>query len=180
MTDPIFESFLTTQMAEAAELHAASDLVDLEPVYPPGAPAEGLAQAFVAKMYCRGLVQQPDGEITEANEFHVGIFFAADYLRRANPFQVLTWLGPVNVWHPNIRATAICAGHIAPGTGVVDLVYRCFEIVTWYNWAPHDGLNPDACQWARNHQDQFPTDRRPLKRIETTEQSAGNQAAGTT
>lgn len=48
----------------------------------------------------------------------------------------------------------------------MDLLYLCFEMITYHNWASHDAVNLEAAQWARNHQDLFPVDCRPLKRRE--------------
>jgi len=61
------------------------------------------------------------------------INFSADYLRSADPFRVVTWFGPLNTWHPNIAfgAPVICIGRLSPGTGLVDIIYQVFEIVTW-------------------------------------------------
>ena len=56
------------------------------------------------------------------------------------------------------------AQKILPGTELCDILYTLYEMISYSNWAPHDGLNQEACQWARNHQDLFPLDRRPLKR----------------
>ena len=159
MADRVLEAFLSRQWQEGKELARQSDLLELEPMDPIRPP-----RFWVARFYCRGLVRASDGSVKEASGFEVGLSFPSDYLRRAEPSQVLTWLGPPEVWHPNIRPPAICVGRIAPGTALVDLVYQCFEILTYHNWAPHDALNPEASQWARNHQDRFPVDRRPLKR----------------
>jgi hypothetical protein len=113
-------------------------------------------------------VRTASGDVTEANRFAVGIAFPHDYLRRADPFQVLTWLGPRNVFHPNIsdRAPFICVGRIAPGMPLVDLIYQLHEIIT-FNKATvceDDALNHDACAWARHNQHRLPVDTRPLKR----------------
>jgi hypothetical protein len=165
MNDPVLKGFLGRQLAAGLELASQSDLLDLLPV----ARGNNMApRQYVARFHCKGLVHGSDGDVTEAAEFHVGISFPPDYLRRAEPVQVLTWLNPPEVFHPNIRPPVICVGRIAPGTELVDLVYQCFEIITYHNWASHDALNPDAAQWARNHQNRFPVDRRPLKRRRLT------------
>jgi hypothetical protein len=155
MSDPVLEGFLRQQFAQGHELAAQSDLFELVPL--------GLDR-YIATFHCKGLVCSAAGEIVEASEFQAGIWFPSDYCRHVDPLVVLTWLHPLNIWHPNIRAPWICIGKIPPATELCDLIYQCFEIITYHNWAPHDGLNPEACQWARNHQDRFPVDRRPLKR----------------
>ncbi|HBO43042.1 MAG TPA: hypothetical protein DD670_03730 [Planctomycetaceae bacterium] len=168
MSDPVFEGFLRQQLHDGVALTSQSDLLDLTPLEIGDRPP----RRYLAKFFCTGLVSDQKGNVSEASEFHVGIWFPSDYLRRVDPFQVLTWLHPSNVWHPNIGVglcssgtpPAICAGRIVPGTELIDLLYDLFEIITYRNWAPHDGLNPSACQWARNNQKRFPTDSRPLKR----------------
>ncbi len=161
MTDRILEAFLTRQQDDGLALASESDLLTLAPIGQP-------ATRYVAEFTCTGLVEQSPGEIAEAERFAVGIWFSSTYLRVADPFQVLTWLGPRNIWHPNISATApaICVGRLAPGTGLVDILYQVFEIITWnkVTMREDDALNRAACQWARQHRDRFPVDRRPLKR----------------
>ena len=67
-------------------------------------------------------------------------------------------------WHPNVRHPLICIGRVIPGTPLVDLVHRVFEIVTWqhHTSVEIDALNAAACQWARTNADRLPVDRRPL------------------
>ena len=162
MTDLVFDGFLERQHEEGSALSAASDLLDLEadPANPPA--------RYLARLHCNGLVRSVSGEIETASHFMVGITFPGDYLRRGNPAEVLTWLGPRNVFHPNIigMPPVICAGPIAPGTPLVDLLHRVFEIVTYQRLTMRedDALNHAACVWARQHQDRFPVDARPLKR----------------
>ena len=162
MTDLVLRGFLERQREEWLALSAASDLLDLEP-----APADPPAR-YLARLRCKGLVRSSSGEIETASHFMVGIAFPDDYLRRANPGEVLAWLGPPNVFHPNIigMPPAICAGPIAPGTPLVDLLHRVFEITTYQRLTMRedDALNHRACVWARQHQDRFPIDARPLKR----------------
>src|SRR5438128_162810 len=89
--DRIFEAFLERQYAEGMALVQDSDLVKLLPL--DGPPP----QRYVVAFNCTGLVQLPDGEIAESDHFELGIGFPADYLRRAEPFEVLRWFGPPNV-----------------------------------------------------------------------------------
>lgn len=155
MVDPILEAFLDEQAQQGAQLARQSDLLELVPL---------AKDRYVARFLCKGLIRNRSGEVVEAEGWEVGMRFPSDYLRHVNPFEVLTWLHPIDAWHPNIRAPAICAGWIPPGTELVDLLYQCFEIITYVNWASHDPLNAEAAQWARNNQHRFPVDRRPLKR----------------
>jgi hypothetical protein len=160
--DPVLQAFLARQYEEGMALAAASDLLDLQPI--DGPPP----QRYLARFRCKGLVRSPDGTIAEADRFEVGIWFPSDYLRRVEPWQVLTWLGPANVFHPNIgeRLPAICVGRLVPGTPLADLLYQCFEIITYtkVTMREDDALNHAACAWARDNRHRFPIDRRPLKR----------------
>jgi hypothetical protein len=155
MTDAVYEGFLKRQIEEGLALAAQSDLVEIVPLAP---------DRYILILRCKGLVRGADGAVAEASEFHVGVWFPSDYCRRVNPYEVLTWLEPQAIWAPNVRPPLICVGPIAPSTGLCDLIYRVFEIITYESFAAHDALNVDASQWARNHQDLFPVDRRPLKR----------------
>ena len=155
----ILKLFLKKQYEEGLALAEGSDLLDLNPL------GEAPHQRYVASFASKGLVQQ-DGEIVEAQNFHVGIQFPADYLVRVQPFEVLMCLGPMNVFHPNIDGPLLCVGPIAPGTGLVDLLYQCYEVIGYskVTMDENDALNHEACRWARENQNRFPVENRPLKR----------------
>jgi len=157
MCDQVYEAFLDAQLKGAEQLNQRSDLLTVVPV---------ARNRYILQFRCKGLVRAPDGTVKEASEFHVGVRFPLDYLRRVEPLAVATWLFPPNVWHPNIDPPAACFGHIFPGTPLVDIAYQAFELITLYNYATHDALNREAAQWLRNHADELelPLDRRPLLR----------------
>jgi hypothetical protein len=162
MLDKIFEAFLKHQYEEGMALAGSSDLLELYPMG--GDPPD----RYVAQFRCKGLMRSQNGDVVEADHFEVGIWFPSDYLRRAEPFQILTWLGPFDVFHPNIsdKAPFICVGKLKPNTPLADILYQCFEIITYnkVTMREDDALNTDACVWARENQHKFPIDRRPLKR----------------
>ena len=159
-SDLIYKGFMERQLKEGRELAASSDLFKLH--VPPMAPPH-----FVAEFHCNGLVREGGGEIRQASEFHVGIWFPPDYLRRAEPFEMLRIFTP-NVWHPNVSPDAplICIGRVVPSTCLVDLIFQIYDVLSYNKFNPreNDCLNRAACSWARDNQDKFPTDRRPLKR----------------
>ncbi|MGH7560438.1 MAG: hypothetical protein ACRENB_05400 [Gemmatimonadales bacterium] len=161
MVDRVYEGFLRRQLDEARELMDSSDRVHLEPL---GSP---WPDRYRVRFTCRGLVRAPDGAMRETERFEVGIRFPADYLRRADPVQVLTWLGPMNVYHPNISdiAPVICIGPIKAGTPLVTLVERCYQVITYQKvtTALWNTLNPRAAVWAAAERDRFPVDPRPLR-----------------
>ena len=160
--DPIFQSFLAAQYERGMTLAGESDLLELEPL------GESPPNRYIARFRCKGLVRSTSGEITEADRFEVGIWFPSDYLRRANPAQVLTWLGPRQVYHPNIAddLPLVCVGRLYPGTELVDILFQLFEMITYakVTMREDDALNREACAWARANQHRFPIDRRPLRR----------------
>src|SRR5579862_2859652 len=158
--DPIYERFMERQLAEGLALAKQSDLLSLH--IPPLSPPH-----FIAEYRCKGLVREEDGIVTAAEHFEVGIWFPPDYLRRADPFEMLRMFTP-NCWHPNIsrEVPVICVGRLTPGTPLVDILYQVYDILTFQKFNPreNDSLNKVACAWARENQDRFPVDRRPLKR----------------
>jgi hypothetical protein len=124
-------------------------------------------QHYVATFRCRGLVRDARGEVREHDRFSVGIFLSENYLRMANPAEILTWLEPSEIWHPNVRPPFVCLGKTTPGTPLVELLHRCFELITFENvgMREDDALNQPACAWARRNRERFPVDRRPIKRV---------------
>jgi hypothetical protein len=155
--DTVFASFLEAQRNEALAMADASDILDIR-VFGP--------QHLLAGFSCKGLALDRDGSVVEVGRFEVGIFLHEGYLRRVHPGLLLTVYGPLNVWHPNVHGTAICIGAIDPGTSVVDLLHRVFEVLSYQNLGTRedDALRPEACAWARNNTHRFPVDARPLKR----------------
>lgn len=158
--DPVYEHFMQRQLQEGMGLAEGSDLLRLHvaPVAPPH---------FVAEFLCNGLVSDGNGEVTIANEFPVGIWFPPDYLRRADPFEMLRSFR-ADVWHPNVSREhpLICIGNIVPGTDLIDILHRLFDIFSYQEYNPNEfnSLNKAACAWARRNQHRFPVDSRGLRR----------------
>jgi hypothetical protein len=155
--DKIFDKWMDAQHEQGGALGESSDVVEL---------IQLARQLFVVRFHCKGLVEESEGVVGEGELFEVGYRFADDYLRRVNPAEVVTWLRPGNVFHPNIMPPLCCLGSITPGTSLVELIYRTYEVISYQNVMPdeRDALNAAACSWARKHQDRFPLDDRPLKR----------------
>ncbi len=157
MIDGIFRSFLEQSCAQGLALARDSDVLDLAPTGDP-------PQRYLARYRCRGLIRDRGGAIVETDgEFLVGIRFHDDYLRAVNVPSLLTWLAPLSIFHSNIAPPFVCL-HITPGSDLISILHRCYELITWQKYRTDDGLNGEACQWARNHADALPVDRRPLKR----------------
>jgi hypothetical protein len=157
--DRIREAFLSRQLEEGRRLAEESDLVEIEPL-----PIDGWPPCrFLVTYHCKGLVRV-EGEVRTHDRFDVGIWFPEDYLRRAEPAEVVRLLGPMEAWHANVRFPFICPGRLQPGLGLVDLVYQIFEILTYNKYNTHDALNAEAAAYTRDNAECFPIDRRPLKR----------------
>jgi hypothetical protein len=155
--EAIVKLFLEAQQREAMQLATESDLLELIALD---------LQRYIATFKCLGLVRDAGGEVREHDRSSVGIWLPETYLHFVNPAETLTWLEPHHAWHPNIRPPFVCLGQIAPGTPLVDLLYRCFELISFDNvtMVEKEALNPPACAWARRNRERFPIDRRPLKR----------------
>jgi hypothetical protein len=160
--DHVLRAFLSRQREDIEALVAESDLVRVEPL------AGDPPSRYVVHFACKGLLRQADGTVVEGDHFAVGIAFPSDYLRRVEPVLVTTFLGPRNAFHPNISDVYpfICIGPIAPGTPLVELVSRCFDVITGkrVTMDERNALNHAACQWSRDNRERFPIDRRGLKR----------------
>jgi hypothetical protein len=159
MNDRIFESFLKTQLAQGTALAAASDRFDLVPLG--GDPP----RKYLVHFHCTGLVKTADGAIVEHDEFVAGIWFQDDHLRAVDPKRFITLLEPAGIFHPNLAPPFVCMGHVGVGMTLVEAIYQLHAIITYANAAFDDALNPEAAAWARDHQERFPLDRRPLKRV---------------
>jgi hypothetical protein len=174
----MLETFLARQYEEGMALARASDLIDLRPIgpHPPS--------HYVVVFHCNGLMRAVDGKIVPMRESAAGIWFPDHYLTAADPYRILVWLDPPSVWHPNIsdRAPIVCLGRLGPGTRLVDLLFQLYEIVSWQRLSmdEHDALNPAAAAWARENQDRFPVDRRPLKRRRSAPAAVARGAAPAT
>jgi hypothetical protein len=162
-----YRDFLAQQYREGRALAAESDVVALRPVA--GDPPD----KYIATFRTRGLVREADGQIREAEGFVVGIAFRSNYLAHVNPLELVTWLGPENVWHPNagrgpfhFGPVLLCIGRIAPGTGLVTLLYQIHDVLRYANYTlvETDALNFEACQWARKNVHRFPISSEPLRR----------------
>ena len=167
--DNVIEGFLGQQYEEIMALAADSDRLFVQPL-----PGEYPPSRYLVRIQCTGVVCDDGGPQILDTNFDLGVWLPGDYLRRANPAQVLTWLGPRSVWHPNIGPMVrspsdpifICVGRLVPGTPLVDLIYQCWEIITFnkVTMREDDALNQAACIWARANQGRFPLDPRPLRR----------------
>ena len=156
MTDRVFREFLEHGLAAGLQLAAASDIVTVVPVGPPP------AQRFIAEFRCRGIARHGE-QIIPWHRFAVGIAFPDDHLRRAASAAMINLLAPEGCWHPNCRYPVICPGMMPAGSGLVDVLFQVYEILSFQRYSFSDPLNAEAARWARSHMHLFPTDPRPLR-----------------
>ena len=162
--DAYLKRWLDRNIADAMALAAESDILKLrtfahDETLPP--------QHLIARFECRIYIKKHNGEIGTSDHAAVGSQFPDHYLREMNAYEVLTWLGPKNAFHPNLRMpTAICLGEkfLKPGLPLVELIYQLWSVVSFQRFAAHAPLNEDAAQWARANRHILPADPRPLKR----------------
>jgi len=159
--DPVLQGFLEHEYRKGMKLARESGLLDLVPLTSPP-----YCRVYVAHFKCKGLVKKHNGNIIEANEFKVSILFPLDYLRRVNPFEIVTWLVPANIFHPNIRPPFICLGRITPGMGLTEILHQIADIISYrnVNMNESDSLNKEACGFSRKNIHRFPIDDRQMKR----------------
>jgi len=156
-SDPILTSFLQVQQAEGMALARRSDVFELLPA--PGEPAS----KYVAMFHGAWLARDPHGRIVEVPLAVFGISFPQDYLRCTDVGMIATVLEPHHLWHPNVSGPFVCLGHLVPGTPLVDILYQCFELLSFHRHSTSSALNEAAAQWVRNQPvGRFPIDRRPL------------------
>lgn len=152
--DNVLNDFLDTQRQEIYALAAESDLLNVHAI-DPSPPRD-----YAIELRCKGL-QKVNGDIVEHDQWNFRIRFSDDHLRIVDPFRLVTVLTPT--FHSNVYGPFVCLGRIRPAISLVDIVYQLFEIFSFQNFSPHDGVNQRACAWCREHMDRFPIDRRPLK-----------------
>ena len=160
MTDNVFAAFLEGQFHAADRLARQSDILELIPL-----GETPIISRYVAEFHCASLgFNKGSREVESIEHTQVGIWFPPNYLQVFEIAAVVSWLGPVNIWHPNIRPPYMCLGPMAPGTVIEDILFQVYEIISFQRIGMAEPLNSDACDWARQNQARFPVDNRPLKR----------------
>lgn len=160
MIDKVFEGFLVDQHQKGMDLSAASDIFSLAPM------AGDPPFRYLMEFKCPTLVRVDD-EVQVTHQSVVGLNFRPEHLRKpVDSAYLLTILHPREAFHPNMKSPFICLGAVEPGIGIIEIIYRVYEVLTFmkYTSVEADALNHDACIYARQNVEQFPLDTRPLKR----------------
>src|SRR5437867_4371732 len=104
--DNIFQGWLQEQHEGSMALAEQSDVLELRAI----AQGAGAPQHYIARFNAKTYVLAKDGQVITADVSEVGIAFPSSYLCEACGYEVLTWLRPMNVFHPNIRGCFVCLG----------------------------------------------------------------------
>ena len=170
--DPVFQSFLESSMEGAQSLTRESDLVSILP-FPPFPSTR-----YLAMFQCDSLAGHPAIGLRNPGRISAEIHFPPNYLRELRTEEIVTLMGPGDLWHSNVRAPFVCVGDMAPGTPLVDIVTQLFEIFTYQNVNLTEGFNREAAEWARSRVDEFPVDSRPLRRpkVQAVHEEGGAEA----
>ncbi len=159
--DRQLESWLAAQLVEWKQFAHLTDRVRVTPVDDDKAP-----RRYVAQFDCRGLLRHDNGEVTTFDTFLAAIQFGEDHLSRVDPLRLVWMLSPPGLFHPNVKDSRVCLGHLPPGVGLVDIIYQLYSIVTFQNYNLRSYLNEASAVWVRDHLSELPVDARPLKRRE--------------
>jgi hypothetical protein len=122
-------------------------------------------RTFIFEYDCNGLIALRDGTVRRHTGFKVCCHLNEGYLRRVDPLLLLNLRDPPQCYHPSVSWPLICVGKVIPGTPLVDLCARAYELISYQSFpvAEGDALRPDACAYVRANLDRFPVDARPLK-----------------
>jgi hypothetical protein len=153
MSSKSLERFWRAQITEGLRVSAESDLVTVEPVRD---------RAILVRLKARGLVRRGGG-VVEHEGAVVGVHFLDTHLSLAKPFETLSWLHPLGVWHPNIFMNYVCPGHWYPAMTLTDMIFQVHHLWSWQNFNTKDPLNPLVLPWIAENKDRIPVDTRPLK-----------------
>ena len=114
----------------------------------------------------RGLIREANGEVRVVEQHIVAVRFLADYLRRANRFEILALIEPRQppAFHPNISpdGAAICL-EVFPGESLTEIALSLHALFAGrlVTVDEMNALNPVACAYWRERVTQ-PLDDRPL------------------
>ena len=162
--DTVFNSWLERQYRDVQALAAASDVLRIACETDARPP-----RRFIAQFDCPTMVGNAQN-VTRVQGFAVHFEFPSEYLRvPVEVGRLINLLAP-RVFHPNVSHPFVCIGPVAPGTSLLELIYRVYEILSFQKFTPREdnALNHDACVWTRRHLDLLPLSRAPLKRRVST------------
>ncbi|MDZ7411905.1 MAG: hypothetical protein ONB15_00050 [candidate division KSB1 bacterium] len=121
-----------------------------------GEPPEAYLLQFDVRTLAKGMdreVHPYEGKIS------VQIALPSDYPRVPPIVAILT---PLDLFHPNIAGPMVCLGAHTPTLWLDETCRRIWELLSYRRYTLGDGLNSEACTWARLHRELFPTDPRPF------------------
>jgi ubiquitin-protein ligase len=113
--------------------------------------AEGIpAELFHVMFDVPGLAIGRDGGLVVRRLHRCSLYLHRDYPRRP---PIVTWATPI--FHPNLlppeRNGGVCIGSWSAAESLSDLCRRLCDLVSYRAFNPADALNPEAGEWAREH-----------------------------
>jgi ubiquitin-protein ligase len=135
------------------DLTSGNDLIAIEEVQ--GDPAE----TYVIRFNCRGVSAMEASGPVFSDIHRVWISLPVEYPTRPPQMRFLT-----PVFHPNINeeGTYVCVDTWYPSKFLDDLCIMLGRMIQYKNYNPSSPLRLDAAQWAVEHPELLPVDRRPL------------------
>jgi hypothetical protein len=148
--DPVFQAFLSSAAADAAEINRRSRSARLVGDPRGGRPTDTWHCLFEGLAYLR---REAGGRITEARDpVAVRLRFPDDYLGSADPvlgYRVITLGSPV--LHPNARGSAICLAGFRMGLRLRSIVEQLHAVLSCRAFATTDPLDPEAARVFADH-----------------------------
>ena len=116
-------------------------------------------EKYTVEFRVAALVPTPEGGFRRGDAHRAEILLSLDYPRRPPFCRMVT-----PVFHPNIDPQKICIGdHWSAGQGLVELITRIAEMITYQSYNVKSPLNAKAAAWAEQNESQL-----PLERIDLT------------
>ena len=107
------------------------------------------------------LVLLPQGEVQTAAPVVLGIRYHERFLAEApHPFEIVTVLEPMNIFHPNVARSAMCLGHPQAGLPLELILNQAWAGLTLnmniVNTVPGQIANTAAADYVRANAHKYP------------------------
>lgn len=135
-----------------SQLAERTDLIDFHRIQ---------ADHYLIHFRCRTMILDPRAGL-ELSSHHV---ISVQIPRGRNePFgpEVVTFVRPGNIFHPNIAPPLIAVGSYLVSKSIDEVCQKVFDILTFRKVVLEgpDCVNPEAAEWVRRNADRIPTDNR--------------------
>ena len=149
------EKRLLKDLQMLTELDQSSDLIEVQHTGDP--PLK-----YIVTYHCTSLIWlEGSSSPSYANRHQLEIYLHREYPRRP---PALKWL--TDIFHPNVmppkKNGGVCIGGWSAAETLDNLCLRIGEMLQYKSFNLDDPLNEEAAEWAKEHLDSFPVDRRQL------------------